>query len=425
MPQALAPRWAAHKSRYGSIPAPFHVSSGSAGGLPQDPALIPVCWLTQPLTLRLDRPFNYAEVGQVDGSTARYTAPGATVIYPFFATLTTAVDADPSNLAHWTVTYNSTPRMRSPSLTINLLHRTDDEKAFLLGIGRNRRIRLTGLPNEWPTGADTLVVRGIQHQATTYARTVTWETGALIGTLTPGGLLLTGTTGNYASTPDDVALDIVGDIDLRADVTMPDWTVVGGYQTLVHKWDEAANQSYGLALLDTGALRIIWTTGGSNATLLTMDSTVSVSYANGVRGAVRATLDVDNGAAGRTARFYTAQGVNGPWTQLGADVVAGGTTSIFNGTGVLEIGTYDNGLVVAGSTSMKVHAAQVRSSIDGTVVANPNFSAQLAGTTSFTDSATRAWTVNGAAQITPSTLVSGPWFRWGTSYWSGIDTRPF
>jgi hypothetical protein len=182
MPQALAPRWAAHKNRYGSQPAPFHVSSGGAGGLPQDPAEIPVCWLTAPLTLRLDKPFNYAEVTQIDGATARYTAPGATVIYPFSATLTTAVDADPTNLAHWTVTYNTTARMRSPSLTINLLHRTDDEKVFLLGIGRNRRIRLTGLPAEWPSGANTLVVRGIQHRATTYGRTVTWVTGPVIGT---------------------------------------------------------------------------------------------------------------------------------------------------------------------------------------------------------------------------------------------------
>jgi len=156
-----------------------------------------------------------------------------------------------------------------------------------------------------------------------------------------------------------------------------------------------------------------------------MDSTVSVSYANGQRGAVRAILDVDNGAAGRTARFYTASSVDGPWTQLGADVVAGGTTSIFNGTGVLEIGTYDNGLVVAGSTSMTVHAAQVRNSIDGTVVANPDFSAQLAGTTSFTDTAGRAWTVNGAALITAPALVPGPWFRWDSSYWDGPDLRPF
>lgn len=171
-PQVLRHHRLRRRTRYASIPV---------AGLPLTPTDIPLCWLTQPLTLRLDQPFTHAEVTQVDGATARADATGATVVYPFTATLTTAVDADPSNLASWIVTYFANPRMRSPSLTINLLYRTDAEKLMLLRVGRNQRIRLTGLPVEWPAGANTLAVRGIQHEATTYSRTLTWVTGPVVG----------------------------------------------------------------------------------------------------------------------------------------------------------------------------------------------------------------------------------------------------
>lgn len=181
MPTSVAPLWAGWQLRLGNPPGPHRTSSG--GGLADDPATIPVTWLSSPLTLRLERPYTHAEVTQLDGATARAdsTTLGTYGSFGFTATLSTAVDADATNLAHWTVTYNAAPRMTSPSLVINLLYRTDAERIYLLQIGRGRRIRITGLPTEWPEGADTLVVRGIQHQAATYARALAWVTSPVVG----------------------------------------------------------------------------------------------------------------------------------------------------------------------------------------------------------------------------------------------------
>lgn len=182
MPTRVAPHWAGWNLRLGNPPGPHHSSSGA--GVASDPASIPVTWLSQPLTLRLQQPITHAEVTQTDGSTARADATTLATygVFPFTATLSTAVDADATNLAHWTVTYNATPRMTSPSIVINLLYRSDDEKWTLLNIGRGRRIRITGLPTQWPTGADTLVVRGIRHETTEFTRALSWVTEPVVGT---------------------------------------------------------------------------------------------------------------------------------------------------------------------------------------------------------------------------------------------------
>lgn len=153
------------------------------GGRPPAPTEIPVCWLTQPLTLRLQRPFTHAEVTTTSGGSARADATTVATykVFPFEATLDTDCDADPSNLAHWAVTYNATPRMTSPLLRMDLLYRTDAERLLVLGVARNKRIKLTGLPTEWPTGADTLIVRGISHTIALDRRVVEWVTSPVVG----------------------------------------------------------------------------------------------------------------------------------------------------------------------------------------------------------------------------------------------------
>ena len=193
-------------------------------------------------------------------------------------------------------------------------------------------------------------------------------------------------TGVPASTPDAAILDITGDIDVRIDLTPALWG--GGiFQSVISKFQAAAQQSWLFQIIDTGALTFLWSTTGAD--LLQAFSTAVVPFEHGHRGAIRAVLDVNNGAAGRTIRFYTASTLTGPWTQLGADVVQGGVTSIFNSTTAVVVGGHSGTAEFRGI----VHAAEVRNGIDGTVVANPNFSAQAAGVTSFADAAGRTWTV--------------------------------
>ncbi|WP_340376439.1 hypothetical protein U5640_15830 [Streptomyces sp. SS7] len=213
---------------------------------------------------------------------------------------------------------------------------------------------------------------------------------------------LPGAEGDYASTPDTAALDVTGDIDVRIDATLSDWLSPQGDPSgfnkveLIGKYSDVS-ASWMLSVQDW-ALYFEWSTSGSGMTN-SASSTIPLPAGPDTRMAVRATLDVNNGSGGNTVTFYTADTMSGTWVQLGDPVTdTGGTTSIANSTAVLRVGdatTYSYG-IAAGSC----HAAQVRNGIAGTIVANPDFSAQTSGATSFVDSAGLTWSVAGNASLT-------------------------
>lgn len=222
-------------------------------------------------------------------------------------------------------------------------------------------------------------------------------------------LVTVGTSTSYASTPDNAALDIVGDIDLQADFIADNWPPLAD-STLVAKYSDSTSQrSYRLDVLTTGQVRITWSTTGLNNFSLT--STIPAPTTIGQRIAVRATLDVDNGAGGRTARFYTASHIAGTYFDLGAPVTVAGTTSIFSGSSTLTVGARDSG--ATGRFSGKIFAARVRNGIAGTIVANPLFYNLAPGTTNFVDSAGRTWTVQPGASVQAYAPVVGS--TWGTA----------
>jgi hypothetical protein len=220
-------------------------------------------------------------------------------------------------------------------------------------------------------------------------------------------LQLTGASDSYASTPDHASLDLTGDLDMRADVTAT-WT--GMTSTLIGKYVTTGNQrSYRLVVIPDGKLRTVYSTDGSNALLLT--STVPIPITQG-RLSVRATLDADNGAGGHTATFYTSTGgISGPWVQLGAAITNAGTLTLFSGTAPLEVGASTNG--TQNRLTGQVHAAQLRSSIGGVIVANPDFSVQPPGTVNFVDSTGKTWTLGASASIV--TIAPVPGTDWGTT----------
>src|SRR3546814_8634229 len=88
-------------------------------------------------------------------------------------------------------------------------------------------------------------------------------------------------------------------------------------------------------------LRLRWSSDGATVTG-TKDSTDQVSPDAGGRLAVRATLDVNDGAGNNVVTFYTAPAIDGPWEQLGNPVTTAGTTSIFNSTSSLKVGDASN-----------------------------------------------------------------------------------
>ncbi|MFD4662451.1 hypothetical protein [Streptomyces halstedii] len=203
-------------------------------------------------------------------------------------------------------------------------------------------------------------------------------------------LQLAGSTASYARTPDAAPLRITGDIDLRVEATT-DWTSSTS-QALLGRWNSTTNQrSYLLRILD-GFLILNWSTTGADSLFAQV-----VLPALPRRAAVRAVLDVNNGSGGFTATFYWAASLAGPWTQIGDPVGAAGVTSIYAGTTPLEVAPIAASGVapVAG----RVHRAEVRSGIGGTVVAAPDVRALAEGTTTWADSAGRAWTLGVGARV--------------------------
>lgn len=214
-------------------------------------------------------------------------------------------------------------------------------------------------------------------------------------------LRLPGTSGAYSSTPDHASLDITADLDIRADLDPGVWAS-GVTRQIVAKWGGSPGQwSYTLRVNATGALQLTWSATG--AASLAAASTAVVPELG--RRAVRATIDVDNGAAQRVITFYTAPTIAGPWTQLGSPVTQAGATSIFSGPAALAVGSLSDG--VSDRLTGSVYAVEVRSGIGGTIAANPDFTARTAGQTSFADSTGKTWTVNGDAKIVGSTYRGG------------------
>ena len=210
------------------------------------------------------------------------------------------------------------------------------------------------------------------------------------------------TTGNYISTPDAAALDIVGDITFMAYVLADDWTPASN-QTIVSKWITSGNQrSYQFTLAFTGALAVNWTTGGDLATIQQPVGT-ALGATDGTGRWIAATVDVDNGASGYTARFWTntdtpPNRIPSSWTAAGSQTTAG-VTSIHSGTGGVEIASVNGGTSQnwAGKIARVVIANGIGASgvPGGSTVAD--WRGDVPATTRFRDAAGLTWTYNGSA----------------------------
>lgn len=233
-------------------------------------------------------------------------------------------------------------------------------------------------------------------------------------------LNLPGTGGAF--TADAAALDITGDIDLRARVASAAWTPAST-SVVIAKANITGQYSYVLAVTSTGALQLGWTATGLIGGLLSSTSTAAVGASDGSIRWIRATLDVNDGGGNRVVRFYTSTDDTHDhtavsWTQLGSAVTTAGTTSIFSGSAVLTLGaTADSIAPLTG----KVYAAAVLDGIGGTVVAGVDFTdgnAFAAGASSGTDSTGRSWTVSGPAALVAVTydLFSGFVDTWPQEY---------
>lgn len=181
------------------------------------------------------------------------------------------------------------------------------------------------------------------------------------------------------------ALHVTGSLELRLGVVLSDWRGC----VLAQRRDDS-QQSWQWSLGRDGAFTFTWWDSGGAQHSVTSPSAAGVSWQ-----AFRVTLDSSDG----NVRFFLSDDLDGTWTPVGdgSSGTSGAATSIQAGNAPLVIGWSNN---VSGSQlTGSVTGFRMYSGIGGSVVADAEFAAQLPGTTSWTDTAGRAWLLAGGAAI--------------------------
>lgn len=217
---------------------------------------------------------------------------------------------------------------------------------------------------------------------------------------TAAGLTLPGTAGNYASVPDEAALDITGDIDIRVKVALDDWTPAARSAFVSHT-NGAITEGFSLEIETSGTPRLWWYDGATKSATATSATGVS----DGSVKWLRATLDVDNGASGYDVKFYLSDDGES-WSQLGSTVTGGATTSITASGDALGFGgRTSSGQLLAGD----IHRVQVYDGIAGTKVLDVDF--QRADTNKFTCTSGQTVTVFNSLDAVQFTGTKQPAYR--------------
>jgi len=209
---------------------------------------------------------------------------------------------------------------------------------------------------------------------------------------------------------------IGSDIDLRIDCAADDWTPPRNIVFLAKNYSYGvldAQLSYELELLVDGTVRFIWSADGTFGGLKEAVSTVGVGLSDGTRKTIRIVMDADNGATvpEHTVTFYLGDGINGPWTQLGAVFVGAGATEIAETTTPIEIGTSNlgrPGFGTFGNFQGKIYSVEIWDKFFGERIANPDFTRIPRGTEEFLDGESNNWLVLGSSFIRQEWINATP-----------------
>ncbi|KKK68532.1 hypothetical protein LCGC14_2943100, partial [marine sediment metagenome] len=155
--------------------------------------------------------------------------------------------------------------------------------------------------------------------------------------IVPNGADLDG-TGDYVSTLDAAAHDIVGDIEVRGRHTPTDNTP-GAPMVLGAKWNTVSDERSWKATLETdGKIQVEHSTDGTAGNTVTQKSTVPVGFTDGVTWWWAFVIDVSTGLM--TAYWHANPNV--PPAALAdwdtSTTVAGSATSIYAGTALVTVG---------------------------------------------------------------------------------------
>lgn len=214
--------------------------------------------------------------------------------------------------------------------------------------------------------------------------------------VTPSALYVPGDQGvSYASTPDHASFALT-DVDVRILAVLNNWGADSVTNQFAGQWALSVPPDVtGWVMSIHGNKKgrfAISQDGGLIGHGLETDELFS--YSPRELHWYRNTYDSDNGAGGNTCVHYVGDysGTTTPtWNQFGTPRVESGISVPFNSTMALRT----NWLFWGGYFLY----VELRSTINGSIVANPDFRTQTPGTTSFADSTGKTWTLTGNAKI--------------------------
>jgi hypothetical protein len=222
-----------------------------------------------------------------------------------------------------------------------------------------------------------------------------------------------GVGNNYLSTPDAAALDITGDIDLRAYVAMDNWAP-SAVSIWIGKYQLTDNQrSYSLGMNSSNGVQLRVSADGTTG--IFAESTVALSIPNGVARWIRATRVAATGVC----QFFTSTDGT-TWTQLGTDVTVT-SGNIFVSTTEIQIGAQTN---IAIAQAQKIYRAQILDGIDGTTVLDVDTSVITTGAaTSFTAVTGQTVSILRNTSGRKTVAVTQPTWLFGTDDYMEVNNR--
>ena len=206
---------------------------------------------------------------------------------------------------------------------------------------------------------------------------------------------LDGTSDSGATTPDSAAIDITGDIDIRA---MINYTGDNTQQAIISHWPAAGDKKW-LFEIDSGGALSLWNADGGGSAF--SDSTVDVNSVAGISPGATIGLRVTYDVSASQLQFFTSIDVQmdgtATWVQLGANVSTG-KTSLQSTAETVQVGN------AADTTTSEIYWCEVYDGIDGTLVIRFDAGDHTTTSGAFTSRRTgEVWTPNGSPVWTSTT----------------------
>lgn len=235
-----------------------------------------------------------------------------------------------------------------------------------------------------------------------------WTPPSVAYTDPTNGLVLPATAGNYASVPNEAAINALVDYEHVERVTFSDYTPAAVCYS-AGRLVGVGTRQIGNSLNTLGQVGITWSPDGTATSSLAVTTTLpSVGIVDGQTIWIRRRLDVDDGAGGHLLTVhYSTENVSSPdavtWTLLGTRSGVG-VTSIYTGsTSLWYMGAF-NAATTHGAP-FSVLYSDLRSGIGGASIVAVDFRRARAET--FTASTGQTVTVNSGAAVASGLPLRG------------------